>query len=85
MSGFILNRKSDVTSLQVSVLKAVPAGNSTFSPASLLKNITDSQVVVSVRPAGQDDFIDTVLYPGWNVELVAEVKGVTEKTLQYGY
>lgn len=51
----------------------------------LLKNITEDNISIEIRPAGQDEYITTVLYPGWNVELCNAVKGVTANTLQYGF
>lgn len=85
MDAIILNQDRKQNSLQVSKLNNVPAGN--FEPGimCLLKNITEENLTVQVRPAGQADFVTTVLYPGWNVELVNAVKGVTANTLQYGW
>ena len=51
----------------------------------LVKNITEGNIQLQVRPAGQSEFITTVLYPGWNPEIYSEVKGVLANTLQYGY
>ena len=81
----ILNNQSHlVTSLQVGVLKDVPEGD--FNPGHyfLIKNITEENISIEVRPAGQQETVTTVLYPGWNPEIYAEVKGVTSGQLQYG-
>lgn len=85
MNKTIVNQDLKVQSLQVSRLLDVPAGE--FEPGLmfLLKNITDENITVEIRPAGQEEYISTVLYPGWNVELVNAVKGVTDNTLQYGF
>lgn len=85
MNKTIVNQDLKVQSLQVSRLLNVPAGE--FEPGLmfLLKNITDENITVEVRPAGQEEYINTVLYPGWNVELVNAVRGVTDNTLQYGF
>lgn len=73
------------TSLQIAKIHGIPSGN--FNPGIpfLVKNITEDNISIQIRPAGQEDFIETVLYPGWNVELISEIKGVQENTLQYGY
>lgn len=85
MDAIILNQDRKQNSLQVSRLQDVPAGD--FNPGMmvLLKNITEENISISLKPAGQTDFVTTVLYPGWNVELVNAVKGVTANTLQYGW
>jgi hypothetical protein len=85
MNKTIVNQDLKVQSLQVSRLLNVPAGE--FEPGLmfLLKNITDENITVEIRPAGQEEYISTILYPGWNVELVNAVKGVTDNTLQYGF
>lgn len=81
----ILNKDLLINSLQVSKLKDIPQGN--FNPGIyfLVKNITDNNIAIEVRPAGQSEFVSTVLYPGWNPELISEVKNVTANQLQYGY
>lgn len=85
MDTKIINQDAKVSSLQISKLNNVPAGN--FEPGimCLLKNITEDNISIEIRPAGQTEFITTILYPGWNVELVNAVKGVTANTLQYGW
>lgn len=85
MDSKMINQDGKVNSVQVSVLKPVPAGDVNFGLMVLLKNILEENLTVEIRPAGQEEYIETVLYPGWNVELVNAVKGVTENTLQYGY
>lgn len=81
----ILNKDLLINSLQVSKLKDIPQGN--FNPGIyfLVKNITNNNIAIEVRPAGQSEFVSTVLYPGWNPELISEVKNVTANQLQYGY
>ena len=51
----------------------------------LIKNTNDNEVTVEIRPAGQEKFITTVLYPGWNPELCSAVRTKGETGLQYGY
>lgn len=81
----ILNKDLLINSLQVSKLANIPAGN--FNPGIyfLVKNITDENITIEIRPAGQKEFISTVLYPGWNPELISEIKNVTVNQLQYGW
>lgn len=81
----ILNKDLLINSLQVSKLKDIPQGN--FNPGIyfLVKNITDNNITIEVRPAGQSEFVSTVLYPGWNPELISEIKNVTANQLQYGW
>lgn len=80
-----LNKDLLINSLQVSKLKDIPQGN--FNPGIyfLVKNITDNNIAIEVRPAGQSEFVSTVLYPGWNPELISEIKNVTANQLQYGW
>lgn len=85
MADKITNQGRAINSLQVSVLKDIPAGN--FNPGIyfLVKNITEGNIEAQVRPAGQSEFVTTIIYPGWNPEIYSEIKGVSEDTLQYGY
>lgn len=85
MADKITNQGGVINSLQVSVLKDIPAGN--FNPGIyfLVKNITEENIEAQVRPAGQSEFVTTIIYPGWNPEIYSEIKGVSEDTLQYGY
>lgn len=76
------------TSEQISKLAAIPAGNFILPNAAypiLLKNITDYPVTIQVLPIDNEGiYISTVLYPGWNPELVIGIKGAVANTLQYG-
>lgn len=92
METINVSSKSNVgNSLQVAIMNNVPAGNFSISDgkggklAFLLKNITEEAITITIVPAGQTNAVSTVLYPGWNVELVSQVNGVTANTLQYGY
>lgn len=81
----ILTSQNVPTSIQVSILENVLAGNNNFSRGVLIKNITDSELTLEVRLLGMNTFISTTIYPGWNPEIITEIKGVTVNTLQYGY
>ena len=81
------NRNDKPTSLQVSKLFLIPQGNFTVSDKAypvLIKNITDSNVTLEVLLADSNDYVSTVLYPGWNPELIVGIKSVPESTLQAG-
>lgn len=85
MDNRIINRAEVINSLQVSVLKDIPAGDFNPGIGFLVKNITEENIQLRVRPAGQLEFVTTILYPGWNPEIYSEIKGVLTNTLQYGY
>lgn len=79
-------RKNVATSLQVSFIGNIPDGDFEINEeAFLLKNITDSAISVSIQPYSSKDVIETILYPGWNPELVKKIYGALPNTLQYGY
>lgn len=72
------------TSLQVGELGNIPSGD--FNPGFqfLVKNITEDNIKLTVITAKGTE-IETILYPGWNPEILIGLKGVTESQLQYGY
>ena len=83
-----LNQNERPTSLQVSRLYLLPAGDFELpygSNAVLVKNITDDNVTVEVLlKDSEGQYVSTVFYPGWNPELVIGIKAVRESTLQVG-
>lgn len=72
------------TSLQVSSLGNIPSGDFNLGCLFLVKNITDDNIRVTVIMADNTE-IETVLYPGWNPEILKGIKNVTTNQLQYGY
>ena len=72
------NREGKAVSLQVSILQNVPAGDFFPGVIFLIKNITDDNITIQIRPAGQDNFIETVLYPGWNPEICEVINNYTK-------
>lgn len=79
-----------VTNFQVAHMGVIPSGdfNITISGKKqpfLIKNITEDNVEVEIVPAGQTESITTVLYPGWNVEIVNQINNAPADTLQYGF
>lgn len=87
----ILSTSNFANSLQVAIIGKIPSG--TFSIDDeygdkvpfLIKNIGDDNVTVSIVPAGGTEPVSTVVYPGWNVELVKEIRDNNSEDLQYGY
>lgn len=83
-----LNQNERPTSLQVSRLSLLPAGDFELpygSNAVLVKNITEDNVTVEVLlKDSEGQYVSTVFYPGWNPELVIGIKSVPESTLQVG-
>lgn len=83
-----LNQNERPTSLQVSRLSLLPAGDFELpygSNAVLVKNITEDNVTVEVLlKDSEGQYIATVFYPGWNPELVIGIKAAPENTLQVG-
>lgn len=88
MSVINLNQNERPTSLQISRLWLIPAGDFALTKGSkpvLIKNITESSVTVEVLLIDSEgQYVSTVLYPGWNPELIIGIKSVPENTLQAG-
>lgn len=87
----LLSQSNFSNSLQIAIMGKITSGTFNINDGRggkvpfLIKNITDENITVTVLPAGNDSPIETVLYPGWNVELVKEVQNAETNTLQYGY
>lgn len=84
MSTKIVNTDNSAVSLQVSKMGNVESGNTMFDHYCVLKNITDQDITVTLVLTDGTE-ISTVLYSGWNPEIVAGVKNALANTLQYGY
>lgn len=87
MSTRVYNIDGVSNSLQVSIMGKIPEGDfkSINGDPFLIKNVTEENITINIRPYNNSEKIQTVLYPGWNPELCVEVFGVTEDQLQYGY
>lgn len=81
----ISNRRGSDNSLQVSYVGDIPSGSFTFDDGFLIKNITTEAITCKIKPIGMNEFITTVLYPGWNPEICSAVQVTNSNTLQYGY
>lgn len=87
MSIINLNQNERPTSLQVSRLWLLPDGDFQLSRGSnpvLIKNITDNNITVEVLLKDSSEYVSTILYPGWNPELIIGIKGVPGNSLQAG-
>lgn len=79
-----------VTNFQVARMGTIPSGNFNITVSGkkqpfLIKNITEDNVEVEIVPAGQTEAVTTILYPGWNVEIVNQINHALANTLQYGF
>lgn len=88
MSVINLNQNERPTSLQVSRLWLLSEGDFKLSKGSspvLIKNITEDNITVEVSLRDSEgEYVSTILYPGWNPELIVGIKDVPENTLQAG-
>lgn len=90
MDNFITNRANAVNSFQISVIGNITNPNFKLDDGKggelgfLIKNITEEPISVDIVPYSMNTAVTTVIYPGWNVEIVREVKSSVEG-LQYGY
>lgn len=88
MSVINLNQNERPTSLQVSRLWLLSEGDFKLSRGSnpvLIKNITDNNITVEVLLRDSEgEYVSTVLYPGWNPELIVGIKNVPGNSLQAG-
>ncbi len=82
------NNNDRPTSIQISNLILLPSGNFRITKDQrpfLIKNITDSNITVEIElPDSKEQYISTVLYPGWNPELIVGIKNVPSNSLQAG-
>lgn len=78
--------KSGLTgSLWIGTLGNIPTGKFYLGNYFLVKNITDENIELEVKMPGSKEYIKTIFYPEWNVELIQEIKDAPLKSLQYGY
>lgn len=82
------NQNERPTSLQISRLWLLQEGNFELTRGSkpvLIKNITDNNITVDVLLIDSDGtYVSTILYPGWNPELIIGIKNVPSNSLQAG-
>lgn len=71
--------------LQVSHLKNVSGSYEQEYPF-LIKVLGESAVTLTVKMASDNEYIETVFEPGWNVEIVKSVSNIPDGTsIQIGY
>ncbi len=79
------------TSVQISYLQNVTIQGDGFSLPNneifLIKNISDTNVKAVIQLPSSSGNIETILYPGWNVELCTKIVSVDDSNakLQIGY
>ncbi|QOR58267.1 hypothetical protein [uncultured phage cr106_1] len=73
------------TSLQVDFLANLKVGTFKSECGFLVKNISGDNITCTVKMLSSAETIETVLYPGWNPEIIKEITVETDNTLQYGY
>lgn len=85
---YLRNRNARATSIQVSRLELLPAGKFEVNDKELpvlIKNITADNVTAEIELVDNPgQYISTILYPGWNPELIIGIKNVPADTLQAG-
>lgn len=84
-SSTIVNRDNVTNSLQVS--KIINVSGSSIKPGFpfLIKNNSETGIQLNVVPWGQSTSVNTVFFPGWNPELIGEIKGGATSAIQIGY
>lgn len=81
----IHNENERTISLQVSKMKQLSAGEYTQEQAFLIKNISGSDITLSVLLADDEDYITTTIYAGWNPEVVRGIKNIPDNSIQIGW
>lgn len=81
----IHNENERTISLQVSKMKQLDAGEYTQEQAFLIKNITESNITLSILLADDEDYITTTILPGWNPEVVRGIKDAPGGSIQIGW
>lgn len=84
-SSTIVNRDNVTNSLQVSKIINVSGSSAKPGFPFLIKNNSDTGIELSVIPWGQSTSVKTVFFPGWNPELIGEIKSGATSAIQIGY
>lgn len=85
METIIKNNSGIPVNIQISTLGDIPAGDYIPNRSFLIKNITEDNITITGRLAGNMQVVSTVVYPGWNPEIFYELENVVKNTLQFGY
>ena len=75
----------DITS-QISKLGVIPINGFEPNFTFLIKNNTDSNLLVNIKLANNEEYIITTIYPGWNPEICSGINYLGSLgDLQFGY
>lgn len=85
METIIKNNSGIPVNIQISTPGDIPAGDCIPNRSFLIKNITEDNITITGRLAGNIQVLSTVVYPGWNPEIFYELENVVENTLKFGY
>ena len=88
-NGQITTRGGEATSLQITHLEDIHPSDDAIEPGFpfLVKVRGDAVSEIYVLPIGQDEYVQTALSSGWNVEILKGIKYPSSITsaLQIGY
>ena len=84
-------RSGEVVSAQIGIMGKIELQDSNFYLADgqpfNVKNDGDESISLEIKLAGMEDFIETTFEPGWNPEIVREIKktSLENLNLKWGY
>lgn len=83
----IIGKANVVNSLQIAVMQTVSSVPYKTDEGFLIKNDSDEPVELEVNLLGMDEgvYITTSFSPGWNPEIVREIKSGTVTDIKVGY
>lgn len=83
----IINKSDQVNSLQIGVMGEINNVPFSMRTGFLIKNDSDEPIELEVNLLGMDPavYITTSFSPGWNPELIREVKSGDVSNIKYGY
>ena len=82
----ILTKSNQVASIQVAYMAAVPETPFVVESGFLIKNDSDEPVELEVRLVNmaENEYVTTSFAPGWNPEIVREIKSGTITDIKWG-
>lgn len=66
-------------------LRDIPEGDFKSERPVYIKNNTEHPIKLVCKLTKSSDYVSCIFYPGWNPELVVEIKDVPINSLQKGY